>query len=68
MTDRLFLMSRSKILIFNDENMTRKISYNELRGITVIENEKWPISVSPVKYPQEPHDAEMLIHVIQRYD
>lgn len=61
-------MTRKKIYIFNDENITRKIDYSELRGISVLENGKWPTKFSPIVYPAEPHDAEMLIHINQRYD
>ena len=49
--------------IVNDDSITRKMEYSELRGISVIWNAAWPIDVNPITYPDEPHDAEMLIHL-----
>ena len=59
-SERKFLLTRKQILIVNENTITRKMNYDELKCLTVLinEGEQWP-----PKKDVEGMDAEMLIHV-----
>lgn len=64
-TERKFLLTKKQIIIVNENTITRKMNYDELRGLTVLleEGQRWP-----PKEDVETFDAEFLIHVNKRYD
>ena len=59
-SERKFLLTRKQIIIVNENTITRKMEYDDLRGISVLVNdgEQWP-----PKKDVEGMDAELLIHV-----
>lgn len=64
-TERKFILTKSQIIIVNENTITRKMDYDELRGLTVLLDggAKWP-----PKENIETYDSEFLIHVNKRYD
>ena len=63
--ERKIILTRKHVFVVNEDTITRKLDFSELRGVSVLlkENEKWPS-----QQPVEQFDSEFLIHVKLRYD
>lgn len=63
--ERKIILTRKNLIIVNENTITRKLEYAELRGVSALlnEGEKWPPQSSVEQY-----DSEFLIHVKLRYD